>query len=58
MDNFSRQVMEIITAIQRYIDKNGNAEAIDKYYQTHGTYKGIIEYLNGLENEKLQKSSE
>lgn len=57
MSDFVNKTMKIIVAIQHYIDKNGNAEAIDKYYQTHGTYKGIIEYLNNLEKENLQKIS-
>lgn len=41
--------MEIITVIQSYINKNGNTEAIDQYYQTNGTYEGIIDYLSELE---------
>lgn len=44
--------MEIITAIQHYINKTGSAEIIDKYYQTHGTYSGIVEYLNDIDNKK------
>lgn len=49
MKSFSNEVMEIITAIQSYINKNGNTEAIDRYYQTNGTYEGIIDYLSELE---------
>ena len=52
MKSFSNEVMEIITTIQHYIDKTGNTEIIDKYYQTHGTYSGIVEYLNCLEDKK------
>ena len=48
MKNISNEVMEIITAIKHYIDKTGNTEIIDQYYQTHGTYSGIVEYLNGV----------
>lgn len=44
--------MENIAAIQYYIDKTGNTEAIDKYYQTYGTYSGIVEYLNCLDDKK------
>lgn len=46
--------MEIITAIQHYIDKTGSTEVIDKYYQTHGTYSRIVEYLNGIEKQKQE----
>ena len=52
MKNISNEVMEIITAIQHYIDKTRSTEIIDKYYQTHGTYSGIVEYLNGLDGKK------
>lgn len=52
MKSFSNEFMEIITAIQHYIDKTGSTEIIDKYYQTHGTYSGIVEYLNGLDGKK------
>lgn len=52
MNNISNEVMEIITAIQHYIDITGSAEIIDKYYQTHCTYSGIVEYLNGIDNSK------
>ena len=48
MKSFSNEVMEIITAIQHYFDKTGNTEIIYKYYQTHDTYSGIVEYLNCL----------
>lgn len=49
MNNFSNEVMKTIFVINDYINKYGNIEVIDKYYQTHGTYMGIIEYLNNLE---------
>lgn len=52
MKSFSNEVMEIITAIQHYIDKTGNTEIIDKYYLTYGTYSGIVEYLNCLDDKK------
>ena len=52
MKNFFNEVMQIIATIQHYIDKTGNTEIIDKYYQTHGTYSGIVEYLNCLDNDK------
>ena len=52
MKSFSNEVMEIITTIQHYIEKTGSTEIIDKYYQTHGTYSGIVEYLNCLEDKK------
>ena len=56
MSNVSNEVMEIIFAIQHYIDKTGNTEAIDKYYQTYGTYSGIVEYLNDLNDKKSTKN--
>lgn len=49
MSKISDEVMKTIVAINEYISKYGNAEVIDKYYQTYGTYEGIIEYLNNLE---------
>ena len=52
MNNISHEVMEIIAAIQSYIDKTGSPEAIDKYYQIYGTYSGIVEYLNCLYDKK------
>ena len=54
MKNFFNEVMQIIATIQHYIDKTGNTEIIDKYYQTHGTYSGIVEYLNGIDNKKQE----
>lgn len=52
MKNISNKVKEIITAVQHYIDKTGSTETIDKYYQTHGIYSGIVEYLNCLDGKK------
>ena len=49
MNNFANETVEIITAIQGYIDKHGNADAVEKYYQEHGSYKGIVEYLNNID---------
>ena len=50
MDNFFNEVMEIIIVIKSYIDKYGHADIIDNYYKTNGTYIGIVEYLNDIEN--------
>ena len=52
MDNMTNKTMRIISAIRQYIDKHGNKEVIDKYYQTHGTYSGIVEYLNVIEKQE------
>ena len=49
MNNFANETVEIITAIQGYIDKHGNADAVEKYYQEHGSYKGIVEHLNDID---------
>ena len=56
MNNISNEVMKIIAAIQSYIDKTGSVEAIDKYYQIYGTYSGIVEYLNDLNDKKSTKN--
>lgn len=52
MKSFSIEIMKIIAAIQRYVDRHGNIEIINKYYQTHGTYNGIVEYLNDVERQE------
>ncbi len=49
MDDFSDNVMKTIFSINDYVNKNGNKTVIDKYYQTYGTYRGIIKYLNVIE---------
>ena len=54
MKDISNEVMEIIAAIQHFIDKTGSTEIIDKYYQTYGTYTGIVEYLKGIDNPKQE----
>ena len=41
-----------IYAIQCYIDKHGNKQAIDEHYQKHGAYSGIVEYLNDIEKQE------
>ena len=43
---------DFIEAIKKYKDKHENTQLIDKYYQTHGTYTGIIEYLNCISDKK------
>lgn len=53
MDSFANETMKIISAIQGYIDKHGNADIIEKYYQEHGSYKGIVEYLEEVEKQTL-----
>lgn len=52
MKSFAIEIMKIIAAIQRYVDKHGNIDAINKYYQTYGTYSGIVEYLNDIEKQE------
>ena len=54
MKDISNEVMEIIAAMQHFIDKTGSTEIIDKYYQTYGTYTGIVEYLKGIDNPKQE----
>lgn len=37
--------MEIITAIHTYRKNHGEKDIID-YYNSHGTYRGIVAYLS------------
>ena len=49
MKKITDETMATIRAIQCYKDKYGNDEAVIKYYQEHGTYAGIVEFLQGIE---------
>lgn len=51
MNKFVNETIEIINAIQRYIDKHGNADVVEKYYQEHGSYKGVVKYLEEVDNQ-------
>lgn len=55
MNNLAIETMEIISAIQSYVNKHGNKQIIDEYYQKHGTYSGIVEYLNDIEKQEQKK---
>ena len=52
MENFEKEIMDIINAISNHICMYGEKESIDKYYQEHGTYKGIIDYLSKIKMER------
>lgn len=52
MSNIVDETMLIINAIDEYIKKNPDSEEVEKYYLTHGTFDGIVEYLNDLTKEK------
>ena len=47
--------MQIIDTIKKYKDKYGNTQIIDRYYELHGTYNGIIEQLNDSEKQDCEK---
>ena len=48
MSNNVDETMLIINVIDEYIKKNPDSEEVEKYYLTHGTFDGIVEYLNDL----------
>lgn len=48
MSNFTDETMLIIKTIKEFIMKNPNSKAVENYYLTHGTFAGIVEYLNDL----------
>lgn len=52
MSDFANETTKMIFAIQRYIDKHGNKNVIDEYYQKYGTHSGIVEYLNNIEKQE------
>ncbi len=45
-----QHVMERIQVVSEYIKTNG-VDMIEKYYQEHGTYNGIEEWINSIENQ-------
>lgn len=45
-----QHVMGRIRVIKEYIKTNG-VGMIEKYYQEHGTYNGIEEWINSIENQ-------
>ncbi len=47
--SFVQNVMKKIQPISEYT-KNGNTELIELYYQEHGTYDGVEEWLKSLKN--------
>lgn len=44
------KIMTTIRAIKECKEKHGNTIEIDQYYKTFGTYKGIEDYLQKLNN--------
>lgn len=47
---FVQHVMEKIHVIDEYIKIYG-ADIIEKYYQEHGTYNGIEDWINSIKNQ-------
>ena len=54
VEKFTENTMKIICAIQQHKDKYGNDDAVLKYYEQHGTYSGIVEFLMTFESEHDQ----
>lgn len=48
MNTFTDETMLIIETIKEFIRDNPNSDAVEKYYLTHGTFKGIVEYLKSI----------
>lgn len=46
--------MKTINAIQKHREKFGNDEVIIRYYKTHGSFDGIIEFLKDVENKQIK----
>lgn len=53
MSNFTDEIMLIIETIKEYIKNNPNSKAVEEYYLIHGTFTGIVEYLD-----KINKSAD
>lgn len=51
MSNLAKSTMQIINAIQQYIDNDGDPLMIVHYYELYHTYVGIDNYLKKYENE-------
>ena len=49
MNDFVSKVMKTIASIQQHIEKNGTGDVVEKHCQEHGSYKGIVEYLNDID---------
>lgn len=47
---FLQEVKGKITAVSEYL-KVGSKKDIEKYYKEHGTYNGIEEWINSIENQ-------
>lgn len=48
MSKFTDEIMVTIETIKEFIKNNPNSDAVEKYYLTHGTFKGIVEYLKSI----------
>lgn len=48
MSTFTDKTMLIIETIKEFMRKNPNSDAVEKFYLSHGTFNGIVEYLNNL----------
>ena len=56
MSSFTEEAIAIIRSVLRYKEKHGNDDAIKAYYQTYGTFNGLVEYLDSLESSKENNS--
>lgn len=52
MNGFKEEASVIVSSILKYKEKYGNDDTIKEYYQTHGTFNGIVEYLESLQASK------
>lgn len=52
MSKFTDEIMVTIETIKEFIKNNPNSDAVEKYYLTHGTFTGIVEYLNEINKSK------
>lgn len=51
-DDFTAEIMETIRVISDYKEKHNDDTEIEQYYESFGTYDGIVEYLTGIVEEK------
>lgn len=57
MSTFTDETMLIIDAIKEFKKNNPDSDAVEKYYLTHGTFKGIVEYLKSMNDFPRNKNN-
>lgn len=50
-EGFINDTMKIIYTIEKYKKQHGNIDIIQQYYQGHGSYSGIVEYINTIKED-------